>query len=58
MGELQKPREKMSLFSDELWLIDNNSKSFENGGKSIRSNLGLCKHLTMFDKNIFKNLMV
>ena len=35
---------KMSLLSDKLWLIANNSKSFPNGNISIlRSNLGLCK---------------
>ena len=35
---------KMILFSDELWSIANNSKSFANGSKSIiRNNLGLYK---------------
>ena len=50
----------MPLFSDKLWLIANNSKSFANMGKSIIiSNLGLCMHLTMFDKKkIVKDLMV
>ena len=32
------------LFSDKLWLVANNSKSFVNRSKSmIRNNLGLCK---------------
>ena len=36
---------KMILFSDELWLIANNSKSFANTSKTIiRNNLGLWKH--------------
>ena len=49
----------MSLFSDKLWLVANNLKSFANRGKSIIiSNLGLCKHLKMFDKKIVKDLMV
>ena len=41
MGELQQLR-NMILFSDELWSIANNFKSFANGSKSIISNnLGL-----------------
>ena len=35
---------KMILLSDELWLLDNNSKSFANRNKSlIRNSLGLFK---------------
>ena len=34
----------MTLLSDELWSIANNSKSYANSSKSIkRNNLGLCK---------------
>ena len=40
---------KMILLSDELWSsIANNSKSFANGSKSIRSNLGLYKHSDIY----------
>ena len=40
---------KMILLSDELWSIANNSKSFENGSKSIiRNNLGLYKHADIY----------
>ena len=36
---------EMILFSDKLWSIANNSKSFSDGSKSIiRNNLGLYKH--------------
>ena len=36
---------KMTLLSDEIWLIANNFKSFANGSKLIiRNNIGLCKH--------------
>ena len=31
MGELQQPTNKMTLLSDKLWLIANNSKSFAYG---------------------------
>ena len=49
MGQLQQQGTKMSLLSDELWLITNNSKSFANRGKSIiRNDLGLCKHSEIY----------
>ena len=58
---------KMSLLSDKLWLIANNSKSFPNGNISIlRSNLGLCKlfiqtylNLALFSSvlNLFGHLL-
>ena len=39
----------MILFSEELSLIANNSKSFANGSKSImRNNLGLCKRSEIY----------
>ena len=49
----------MSLFSDKLRLVANNSKGFANKAKSIIiiSNLGLRKHLTMCDQKIVKDLM-
>ena len=41
--------EEQKLFSDELWLIANSSKSFANRSKSIiRNNSGLCKHSKMY----------
>ena len=49
MGELKQLRTKMILLSDKLWLIVNNSMSFENKRKSIVSNnLGLCKHSEIY----------
>ena len=40
---------KIFLLSEELWLIANNSKSFENGSKSVRrNNLDLCKHSEIY----------
>ena len=44
---------KMTLISDKLWLIANNSKSFANRSKSIRrNNLGLCKH-SCYNRSIY-----
>ena len=53
---------KMIFLSDKLWLIANNSKSFENRSKwTIRNNLGLCKcseiYLRTF-RDIFMNLTI
>ena len=40
---------KMILLSGELWSIANNSKSFENGSKSIiKKNLGLYKRSDIY----------
>ena len=40
---------KMIFLSVELWLIANNSNSFENGSKSIiRNNLDSCKHSEIY----------
>ena len=40
---------KISLSSDELWLIANNYKSLVSGGKSIMiKNLGLCKRSEIY----------
>ena len=49
----------MSLLSDELWLINNNSKSFANESKSIlRNNLGTCKVLLFRSfENIVKDVI-
>ena len=51
---------KMIFLSDKLWLVANNSKSFENRSKwTIRNNIGLCKcpeiYLRTF-RDIFINL--
>ena len=49
MGELQQPRNKMILLSDDLWVIANNSKEFSNGSKSsMRNDLALCKHFEIY----------
>ena len=39
---------KMILLSGEVWLIGNNSKSFANGSKSMRNNLGLHKRSEIY----------
>ena len=55
MGELQQLRKKMIFLSDELWLLANNSKSFDKGNKSIiRHYLSLCKHAEICLVNNFQ----
>ena len=39
---------KVTLLSNELWLIANNSKGFANRSKSMIRNLGLCKHSEIY----------
>ena len=50
MGELEQLRNKYDpiLFSDELWLIANNSKVFANRSKSIiKNDVGLNSNLIL-----------
>ena len=50
MGELEQLRNKYDpiLFSDELWLIANNSKIFANRSKSIiKNDVGLNSNLIL-----------